>query len=132
MSPGGCSRRWGKASACPDMSQSEWIVASVIAGFVLFLALKGKLGTYWSLLIGGGSGAKSSSPSGGASAATNPLGIAGGLAGGVFGDAASAATTAAQGAGGTVTGSVTQGGQTKQQGWSLLPGILPELPPVSF
>jgi hypothetical protein len=36
------------------MSQSEWLAAILIAGFVLWLAMNNRLGVYWSLLLGGG------------------------------------------------------------------------------
>jgi hypothetical protein len=41
----------------PDvgMSQSSLMVGALIAGFVVYLAMNGKLATYWSILIGGGS-----------------------------------------------------------------------------
>lgn len=34
------------------MSQSGWILAALIAGFVFWLAVNQRLGTYWSFLIG--------------------------------------------------------------------------------
>jgi len=34
------------------MSQSGVLVGGLLAGFVLWLALKGKLGNYWKLLMG--------------------------------------------------------------------------------
>jgi hypothetical protein len=34
------------------LSQSSVIVAALAAGFVLYLAVKGRLGVYWSLLAG--------------------------------------------------------------------------------
>jgi hypothetical protein len=36
------------------ISQSEVIVGALIVGFIVFLAVKGRLGAYWSLLVGGG------------------------------------------------------------------------------
>ena len=50
------------------MSQSEWIAAALIAGFILYLAVKGKLNAYWWLLAGGGTGAKPSGAAKGAAA----------------------------------------------------------------
>ena len=56
----------------PDVSNSAFVVGALLAGFVLWLALNNRLGTYWNLLIGGGgsgtsgsggSGSGSSSPS---------------------------------------------------------------------
>lgn len=37
------------------MSQSGLMVASLLGGFVVYLALNQKLGAYWSILIGGSS-----------------------------------------------------------------------------
>lgn len=57
------------------MSQSSMMGAALIAGFVVFLAAKGKLGAYWSLLLGGSaSGGNSSSggSSAGGSGASSP------------------------------------------------------------
>ena len=67
------------------ISQAEWIVAAIVAGFLLFLAIKGKLGNYWRLLTGGGKAA--------APAVATP-------AGGVAGAAAAGAATLATGAAG--------------------------------
>jgi hypothetical protein len=36
------------------------MVAALLGGFIVFLAMQGKLGAYWSILIGGGSKAASS------------------------------------------------------------------------
>ena len=69
-----------------NLSQSEWIAVAVVAGFLVFLAIKGKLGNYWTLLSGGGTPAKAAAPpgtlgaaAGGAAAgaaATGPVGQA--------------------------------------------------------
>jgi hypothetical protein len=48
-----------------SMSQSGIMVAALLGGFVVFLAMQGKLGNYWSILLGGGSTAA-------APASTNP------------------------------------------------------------
>jgi hypothetical protein len=49
-----------------SMSQSGIMVAALLGGFVVFLALQGKLANYWSILLGGGasatSGATTTSP----------------------------------------------------------------------
>jgi hypothetical protein len=104
------------------MSQSEWIVAALVAGFLVFLAMKGKLARYWSLLIGGGTGASSPSSSSG----TSPLAIGGGLVGSIAGGLSGPAAAVPSGSvstGTAVTGTTTSGGQTTQQGYSYLPGI---------
>lgn len=36
------------------MSQSGLMVVALIGGFIVFLAMAGKLGTYWTLMTGGG------------------------------------------------------------------------------
>lgn len=43
----------------PDvgMSQSSLMIATLIAGFVVYLAMNGKLAAYWSILMGGGASA---------------------------------------------------------------------------
>ena len=38
-----------------SMSQSGLMVAALLGGFVVFLAMQGKLAAYWSILLGGGS-----------------------------------------------------------------------------
>lgn len=42
-----------------SMSQSGIMVAALLGGFVVFLALQGKLANYWSILLGGGASATS-------------------------------------------------------------------------
>jgi hypothetical protein len=37
------------------MSQSGLMVAALVGGFVVFVAMQGKLANYWSILLGGGS-----------------------------------------------------------------------------
>ena len=44
------------------MSQSALMVAALIGGFVVFVAMQGKLGNYWSILLGGGAGASATTP----------------------------------------------------------------------
>lgn len=44
------------------MSQSGLMIASLLAGFVVYLAIKQRLGVYWSILIGGGAAASSTTP----------------------------------------------------------------------
>lgn len=36
-----------------NISQSGFVMGALIAGFVLWLALNQRLGTYWNILIGG-------------------------------------------------------------------------------
>jgi hypothetical protein len=66
-----------------SMSQSSAMGAALIAGFVVFLMMKGKLGAYWSILIGGGAKAASTgtggviAPSGIANQAAGSQGTAG-------------------------------------------------------
>lgn len=45
----------------PDvgMSQSSLMIASLLGGFLVYLAMNGKLAAYWSILIGGGSSSAS-------------------------------------------------------------------------
>jgi hypothetical protein len=43
------------------LSQSGLMGAALIAGFLIYLAAKGKLGSYWSILMGGTTGATSTS-----------------------------------------------------------------------
>lgn len=53
------------------MSQSEVIAVTLVGGFVLYLAMAGKLGAYWSLLTGGGAAsAAATTPSTGSGATT--------------------------------------------------------------
>lgn len=40
-----------------SMSQSGLMVAALIGGFVVFIAMQGKLAAYWSILLGGGASA---------------------------------------------------------------------------
>ena len=44
-----------------SMSQSSLMVAALLGGFIVYLALAGKLQAYWSILIGGGSSAAATS-----------------------------------------------------------------------
>jgi hypothetical protein len=48
-----------------SMSQSGLMVAALVGGFVVFVAMQGKLANYWSIMLGGG--ASSATP-----AATTP------------------------------------------------------------
>jgi hypothetical protein len=51
------------------MSQSEWIGAILIAGFILWLAITQRLSAYWSILLGGGAAPPPPQASGGTSTA---------------------------------------------------------------
>lgn len=53
------------------MNQSSLMAGALLAGFVVYLAMNGKLAAYWSILIGGGSGSAASSATGSGSAATS-------------------------------------------------------------
>jgi hypothetical protein len=44
------------------LSQSSVLVGALLAGFIVWLILNGKLGTYWSLLLGGAAATATSSP----------------------------------------------------------------------
>ena len=50
-----------------SMSQSGLMVAALIGGFIVYLAMQGKLGTYWTLMTGGGGSSTAAAP-----AATSP------------------------------------------------------------
>jgi hypothetical protein len=58
------------------MSQSGLMVAALIGGFIVFIAMQGKLATYWSILLGGGAATGSTSttttPSATTPSATTP------------------------------------------------------------
>ena len=120
-----------------QLSQSEALLAAIFVGFMLYLAAKGKLRAYWSLLVGGGSGAAPASVPG----VANPAPQAGGPS--LPSSAAPSPGTPPivpsplpSGSGapptGTVTGTVTGSGQSTGQLWPFLPGTLPPLPSVSF
>jgi hypothetical protein len=84
------------------MSQSGLMISALLAGFVVYLAVKQRLGVYWSILIGGG-GSSTTTP---ASTTTAPASTAtsstlpatqGSILG--LGGTTSTATTAAGGVG---------------------------------
>ena len=56
------------------MSQSGLIAAALIGGFVMWVMMNGKLGAYWSILIGGGSTSSTAPPIGPTVGSTNPDG----------------------------------------------------------
>ena len=106
------------------MSQSEWIAAAILAGFLIYLAIKGKLATYWSFMTGGGTAAPASSTSSAASTASTVGSTVAGLAGTAAGPAATALP-------GVVSGTVTQGQQTTQEYFPMLANPSP-LGAISF
>jgi hypothetical protein len=57
------------------MSQSGLMAAALFGGFFLWLMMQGKLGTYWSILLGGGSAAAPATTTGTGGVIT-PSGIA--------------------------------------------------------
>src|ERR1700733_2632458 len=80
MSSGASCRNSGKRSGFPKrrmvrvltspspvlpsvgMSQSGLMVAALLAGFVVYLMLSQKLGSYWSILMGGASATTATNP----------------------------------------------------------------------
>lgn len=110
------------------LSQSEWIAVAILAGFLIFLAIKGKLANYWSLLTGGAAtGAASSAAS--SSAASSAGGAAGSILGGLASSAASGNPAAAAG---SVAGTITGNGQTAATTFPTIPGTNFPMPQVTF
>jgi len=58
------------------MSQSGLMVAALIGGFVVFVAMQGKLANYWSILLGGGASATAGTQSPPGAPATGGAGSA--------------------------------------------------------
>lgn len=58
-------------AAGASMSQSSVMGAALVAGFVVFLMMKGKLSAYWSILMGGSASTSPTSSSSG-STSTKP------------------------------------------------------------
>jgi hypothetical protein len=99
------------------MSQSGLMISALLAGFVVYLAIKQRLGVYWSILIGGG-GTSTTTPQPSASTGTatapaatttttttpsnSSLGLPTSL-GSYFGLGGTTATTTATGGVGTAT-----------------------------
>ena len=54
------------------MGQSELLAAALAGGFLLYLAAKGRLATYWSLMTGGTGAAASTGTAGGQATAAGP------------------------------------------------------------
>jgi hypothetical protein len=106
------------------LSQSEWIAVAILAGFLIYLAIKGKLANYWSLLTGGAAAGTASSPSAASSSAASSS--AGAAAGAIAGAAAGPALP------GVTQGTVTQGNQTTTQYFPNIPGVPIAMPQVSF
>jgi hypothetical protein len=101
-----------------QLSQSEWIAVAILAGFLIYLSIKGKLAAYWTLLTGGA--AASSSTAAASSTASGAVNSAASAVAGVAGAAAGAAVPALPG---VTSGTVTQGGQTTQQYFPNIPGV---------
>jgi hypothetical protein len=97
-----------------QLSQSEWIAVAILAGFLIYLAIKGKLANYWSLLTGGAAAGTSASST---AASSSPAATAGAQVGAIAGAAAGPALP------GVTSGTVTQGGQTTQQYFPNIPGV---------
>lgn len=120
-----------------QLSQSEWIMGAIVAGFVVFLAVRGKLGNYWSLLVGGGSGAAEKGAAAQAGSAAGGGGLLGTGLGGLLdqwgigspSSSSSPSSPSSTGptvgdvlAGNAVTGTVTQGQDARGAIFSKIPG----------
>ena len=121
------------------MSQSEWIGAAIIAGFLIFLAMKGKLATYWRMLTGGAIATKGGAGgTAGGGAGSTIGGILGGLAGPGLGNLGSVLGGAVSGEAdasaipGAIGGTITQGGVTSPTSFPAIPGGMLSLPGVKF
>jgi hypothetical protein len=113
------------------MSQSEWIAATIVAGFLIYLAIKKKLPNYWAMMTGG-----AAQPSTAGGGATSTLANAANLAGPILGpllkpilggigqkiDPAGAPVPPAP---------ASVGGQSQAQSFPLMPN-LPNLPAMTF
>jgi hypothetical protein len=107
------------------LSQSEWIAVAILAGFLIFLAIKGKLANYWSLLTGGAAAGTASS----SSTASTTGAIAGAAAGSAIPSGATATNSTASG---TVAGTITSNGQTVATTFPTIPGTSVLMPQVTF
>lgn len=113
------------------LSQSEWIAVAIVAAFLVFITIRGRLGYYWSLLIGGGA---KSTPAEGAQAGALGGGILGAIPKALGIGAPSPSTTSPTSSpsspSNTVAGTVTSAGQTTVFQWPTIPGVA--LPDVVF
>lgn len=137
-------------------TQGEWIVGALIVGFVVYLAMRGKLGTYWSLLMGGAiakAPAATTAPAAssgmgsvlGAIPGLGGIGALGGIFDGLFGSSAdatqapgSSSSTSSTGgtiqdvlSGNAVTGTVTSNGNAQGSIWQYVQHPI-AIPAVSF
>jgi hypothetical protein len=115
------------------LSQSEWIAVAILAGFLIFLAIKGKLANYWSLLTGGAAAGTSASST--SSTATSAVGsvagaAAGAATGNVTGGALPSGGTSTNSA--TVSGTITNNGQTATTTFPTIPGTNVPMPQVTI
>jgi hypothetical protein len=108
------------------LSQSEWIAVAILAGFLIFLAIKGKLANYWSLLTGGAASGTSSA----ASTATTTAGTLAGTAAGAATGALPSGGTSTSSA--TVAGTITNNGQTATTTFPTIPGTNFPMPQVTL
>jgi hypothetical protein len=113
-----------------QLSQSEWIAVAILAGFLIFLAIKGKLANYWSLLTGGAAAGSSSTAS--TTASTAASGVAGAVAGAIVPAIPPGASSSNSTASNTVTGTITNNGQTATTTFPTLPGTSIAMPQVTF
>jgi hypothetical protein len=112
------------------LSQSEWIAVAILAGFLIFLAIKGKLANYWSLLTGGAAaGTSSTASSSTASSSTTAGGLAGAAAGAATGALPSGGTSTNSA---TVSGTITNNGQTATTTFPTIPGTNVPMPQVTI
>lgn len=116
------------------LSQSEWIVAAILGGFFVYLAIRGKLGNYWSLMVGGGSGAAAKGAAAQAGSAQGGGGLLGQGLGSlldIWGGGPTSSSSSSPGdtptvgdvlAGNATTGTVTQGGDARGAIFRNIPG----------
>jgi hypothetical protein len=110
------------------LSQSEWILIAILAGFLVYLAIKGKLGVYWTLLTGGAAASSSTS-----STSSTVGSVAGAVAGAVTGSAVPpGASSSASTASSSVGGTITNNGQTVATTFPTIPGTSVAMPQVTF
>jgi hypothetical protein len=112
-----------------QLSQSEWIAVAILAGFLIFLAIKGKLANYWSLLTGGAA-AGTSGTTAASSTATSAVGSVAGAAAGAATGALPSGGTSTNSA--TVSGTITNNGQTATTTFPTIPGTNIAMPQVTF
>jgi hypothetical protein len=109
-----------------QLSQSEWIAVAILAGFLIFLAIKGKLANYWSLLTGGAAAGTSASSTSTATTASTIAGAAAGAATGALPSGGTSTNSA------TVSGTITNNGQTATTTFPTIPGTNVPMPQVTI